>query len=59
MIVLETGLGDSSLAWSLVQPKLATTTRVCSYDRSGELHGAMMPGRNTASRRRPTIAIVY
>jgi len=35
MIVLETGLGDSSLAWSLVQPKLATTTRVCSYDRSG------------------------
>jgi pimeloyl-ACP methyl ester carboxylesterase len=34
-IVLEAGLGDSSLAWSLVQPKLATTTRVCSYDRSG------------------------
>jgi len=34
-VVLESGLGDSSLAWSLVQPKLATTTRVCSYDRSG------------------------
>ncbi len=34
-VVLEAGLGDSSLAWSLVQPKLATTTRVCSYDRSG------------------------
>ncbi|MBZ5682216.1 MAG: alpha/beta hydrolase [Acidobacteriia bacterium] len=34
-VVLEAGLGDSSLAWSLVQPKLATATRVCSYDRSG------------------------
>jgi len=34
-VVLEAGLGDSSLVWALVQPKLATTTRVCSYDRSG------------------------
>ena len=34
-VVLEAGLGDSSLAWSLVQPKLASATRVCSYDRSG------------------------
>ena len=34
-VVLEAGLGDSSLAWALVQPKLATTTRVCSYDRAG------------------------
>jgi pimeloyl-ACP methyl ester carboxylesterase len=34
-VVLEAGLGDSSLVWSLVQPKLASTTRVCSYDRSG------------------------
>lgn len=34
-VVLDAGLGDSSLAWSLVQPKLATATRVCSYDRSG------------------------
>jgi pimeloyl-ACP methyl ester carboxylesterase len=34
-VVLEAGLGDSSLAWALVQPKLATVTRVCSYDRSG------------------------
>jgi hypothetical protein len=33
--VLEAGLGDSSLAWSLVQPKPATVTRVCGYDRSG------------------------
>ena len=34
-VVLESGLGDSSLVWSLVQPKVATTSRVCSYDRSG------------------------
>jgi pimeloyl-ACP methyl ester carboxylesterase len=34
-VVLEAGLGDGSLVWSLVQPKLATITRVCSYDRSG------------------------
>ena len=34
-VVLEAGLGDSSLVWGLVQPKLATATRVCSYDRSG------------------------
>jgi pimeloyl-ACP methyl ester carboxylesterase len=41
-VVLEAGLGDSSLVWGLVQPKLATTTRVCSYDRSGTAwsHGA-------------------
>jgi pimeloyl-ACP methyl ester carboxylesterase len=35
VVVLDAGLGDSSLAWSLVQPRLATRTRVCSYDRSG------------------------
>jgi pimeloyl-ACP methyl ester carboxylesterase len=34
-VVLEAGLGDSSLVWSLVQPKIATSNRVCSYDRSG------------------------
>lgn len=34
-VVLEAGLGDSSLVWSLVQPEIAKTARVCSYDRSG------------------------
>jgi len=34
-VILEAGLGDSSLVWTLVQPKLAAMTRVCSYDRSG------------------------
>ncbi len=34
-VVLEAGYGDDHRAWSLVQPALAGTTRVCSYDRSG------------------------
>jgi pimeloyl-ACP methyl ester carboxylesterase len=34
-VILEAGLGDFSLEWSLVQPKLATFARVCSYDRAG------------------------
>jgi pimeloyl-ACP methyl ester carboxylesterase len=34
-ILLEGGLVGTSLDWSLVQPALSTTTRVCSYDRGG------------------------
>lgn len=34
-IVLEAGLGESSLSWYPIQAKLAQTTRVCSYDRAG------------------------
>ncbi|HWA17646.1 MAG TPA: alpha/beta hydrolase [Devosia sp.] len=34
-IVLDAGLGGSSLDWGLVQPQLAASTRVCSYDRAG------------------------
>lgn len=34
-VVLDAGLGGSSLDWSLVQPEVATTSRVCSYDRAG------------------------
>jgi pimeloyl-ACP methyl ester carboxylesterase len=34
-IVLDSALGDSGLDWSAVQPELARTTRVCSYDRAG------------------------
>jgi pimeloyl-ACP methyl ester carboxylesterase len=34
-VVFENGAGDFSLAWSLVQPRLAETTRACSYDRGG------------------------
>lgn len=34
-VLLEGGLGGTSLDWSLVQPGLADATRVCSYDRAG------------------------
>jgi pimeloyl-ACP methyl ester carboxylesterase len=35
LVLLDAGLGGSSLDWSLVQPGVATFTRVCSYDRAG------------------------
>jgi pimeloyl-ACP methyl ester carboxylesterase len=34
-VVLEAGLGDDHRAWDSIEPGLARTTRVCSYDRSG------------------------
>ena len=34
-VVLDAGLGGSSLDWALVQPELSRTTRTCSYDRAG------------------------
>jgi pimeloyl-ACP methyl ester carboxylesterase len=34
-VVAESGLGGTSLDWSLVQPNIATTTRMCAYDRAG------------------------
>lgn len=34
-VVIDSGLGDFSLGWSLVQPEVAKFTRVCTYDRAG------------------------
>lgn len=34
-VVTENGLGGSSPDWSLVQPAVSQTTRICSYDRAG------------------------
>lgn len=34
-VILDSGLGGTSLDWALVQPEVAKTTRVCSYDRAG------------------------
>jgi pimeloyl-ACP methyl ester carboxylesterase len=49
-IVLEPGLGPSTdvLRWSEVQPKLARTTRVCSYDRAGLGWSELQPGPSDA-----------
>ena len=35
VVILEAGLGESSLSWLNIQPELAKTTKVCSYDRAG------------------------
>ena len=34
-VVIDAGLGDWSTMWSWVQPEVAKTTRVCTYDRAG------------------------
>jgi pimeloyl-ACP methyl ester carboxylesterase len=34
-VVLDAGLGGTSLDWSLVQTEISHTTRVCAYDRAG------------------------
>jgi pimeloyl-ACP methyl ester carboxylesterase len=35
-IILESGIGDFSVEWALVQPGVARFARVCSYDRAGD-----------------------
>src|SRR5688572_29584708 len=52
-VILEAGLGDFSVEWSLVQPRVATFARVCSYDRAG--HGWSDVGPNPRTFRQ----IVY
>ena len=34
-VVMESGMGDPSSIWALVQPQVAEKTRVCTYDRAG------------------------
>lgn len=34
-VVMDAGLTEPSLTWALVQPQIAATTRVCTYDRAG------------------------
>jgi pimeloyl-ACP methyl ester carboxylesterase len=46
-VVLDAGLGAFSLDWGAVQPQIATSTRVCAYDRSGL--GWSDPGRRPRS----------
>ena len=50
-VVLESGMAGNFLDWSLVQPKLAATMRVCSYDRAGA-------GFSSRTRRPRTIAAI-
>ncbi|HEY2854358.1 MAG TPA: alpha/beta hydrolase [Gemmatimonadaceae bacterium] len=46
-VILEAGAGDFAEVWSLVQPKVAELTRVCSYDRGG--YGWSDPGTRPRS----------
>jgi len=34
-VVVESGWGDFSATWARVQPEIAKTTRICTYDRAG------------------------
>ena len=43
-VVIDAGLGDWSTNWSWVQPEVAKTTRVCTYDRAGDGWG-LVAGR--------------
>lgn len=47
-VVIETGWGDSSASWSWVQPEVAKTTRVCTYDRAGMGWSEVSPEPRTA-----------
>lgn len=49
-VILEAGAGGGSHSWHAVQPWLATTTRVCSYDR------ANLPGGSSEPAHKPQTA---
>lgn len=47
-VIAENGLGGSSPDWSLVQPAVSQTTRICSYDRAGAGWSEVGPGPRTS-----------
>jgi len=49
-VILDAGLGGTSLDWSLVQPAVARFTRVCSYDRAGYGWSDTGPGPRTSQQ---------
>jgi pimeloyl-ACP methyl ester carboxylesterase len=49
-VILESGLGGSTVGWGFVQPEVARFTRVCSYDRAGL--GYSDPGPSPRTTRR-------
>lgn len=48
-VVLDSGLGDSYISWSKVQPQIAKFTRVCSYDRAGLGYSDSSPRARTSN----------
>src|SRR6266496_3369803 len=49
-VILDAGLGGTSLDWSKVQPAVARFTRVCSYDRAGYGWSDTGPGPRTSQQ---------
>src|SRR5437016_14256702 len=49
-VILDAGLGGTSLDWSKVQPAVARFTRVCSYDRAGYGWSETGPGPRTSQQ---------
>jgi pimeloyl-ACP methyl ester carboxylesterase len=47
-VILDSGLGDSYVSWSKVQPQIAQFARVCSYDRAGLGYSASSPHPRTS-----------
>lgn len=47
-VILESGLGNDWLIWQKVQPQIAKTSRVCSYDRAGLGWSESRPGSRGA-----------
>ncbi len=47
-VVIESGWGDFSASWGWVQPEVAKTTRVCTYDRAGMGWSEASPQPRTA-----------
>lgn len=47
-IVIDTGNGDFSLGWQGIQPEIAKSTRICTYDRAGYGWSDLSPNPRTA-----------
>ncbi|WP_257461542.1 alpha/beta hydrolase [Archangium lipolyticum] len=48
-VVLEAGANAMSSGWAWVQPEVAKSTRVCSYDRAGTAWSELAPGPRDAA----------
>jgi len=46
-VILEAGLGDFSVEWNLVQARVSSLGRVCSYDRAGDGWSDLGPSPRT------------
>lgn len=47
-VILDSGVGDSFLSWQNVQPQIANSVRVCSYDRAGMGYSETSPRPRTS-----------